>query len=387
MKYVFPLRQHVGAPSRPLVKEGDSVLRGQMIAELNGLGAHIHASVAGTVVSVDDAQISIEANSEQPDTFVPLTAETPLELIKQAGIVGAGGAGFPAHVKFAKPIPHGTVIANAAECEPLLHHNIQYIEQHPEVIVRGVQIIMDIVQADTGYIVIKTKHLKALTALGKVCKGMPNISVKILPDMYPAGDERVIVREILGTVLEPGALPSTANTVISNIETIKNIVQAVDFKRPVITKDVTVGGLVKNPSVFLDAPIGSTVQEYIQKCGGYVEPYGELVLGGPFTGKRGTPEAVITKTLGGILIGMPFPQETRKMGIIGCECGAGIERLKEIAAGMGAQVVAETTCKRMVDVNGRLRCDLPGICPGQAEKVLYLKKNGAEVILTGTCED
>jgi len=387
VKYVFPLRQHVGAPSRPLVKEGDSVLRGQMIAELNGLGANIHASVAGTVVSVDDAQISIEANSEQPDTFVPLTAETPLELIKQAGIVGAGGAGFPAHVKFAKPIPHGTVIANAAECEPLLHHNIQYIEQHPEVIVRGVQIIMDIVQADTGYIVIKTKHLKALTALGKVCKGMPNISVKILPDMYPAGDERVIVREILGTVLEPGALPSTANTVISNVETIKNIVQAVDFKRPVITKDVTVGGLVKNPSVFLDAPIGSTVQEYIQKCGGYVEPYGELVLGGPFTGKRGTPEAVITKTLGGILIGMPFPQETRKMGIIGCECGAGIERLKEIAAGMGAQVVAETTCKRMVDVNGRLRCDLPGICPGQAEKVLYLKKNGAEVILTGTCED
>ena len=387
MKYVFPLRQHVGAPSRPLVKEGDSVLRGQMIAELNGLGAHIHASVAGTVVSVDDAQISIEANSEQPDTFVPLTAETPLELIKQAGIVGAGGAGFPAHVKFAKPIPHGTVIANAAECEPLLHHNIQYIEQHPEVIIRGVQIIMDIVQADTGYIVIKTKHLKALTALGKACKGMPNISVKILPDMYPAGDERVIVREILGTVLEPGALPSTANTVISNVETIKNIVQAVDFKRPVITKDVTVGGLVKNPSVFLDAPIGATVQAYIQKCGGYVEPYGELVLGGPFTGKRGTPEAVITKTLGGILIGMPFPQETRKMGIIGCECGAGIERLKEIAAGMGAQVVAETTCKRMVDVNGRLRCDLPGICPGQAEKVLYLKKNGAEVILTGTCED
>ena len=387
MKYVFPLRQHVGAPSRPLVKEGDSVLRGQMIAELNGLGANIHASVAGTVVSVDDAQISIEANSEQPDTFVPLTAETPLELIKQAGIVGAGGAGFPAHVKFAKPIPHGTVIANAAECEPLLHHNIQYIEQHPEVIIRGIQIIMDIVQADTGYIVIKTKHLKALTALGKACKGLANISVKILPDMYPAGDERVIVREILGIVLEPGALPSTANTVISNVETIKNIVQAVDFKRPVITKDVTVGGLVKNPSVFLDVPIGSTVQEYIQKCGGYVEPYGELVLGGPFTGKRGTPEAVITKTLGGILIGMPFPQETRKMGIIGCECGAGIERLKEIAAGMGAQVVAETTCKRMVDVNGRLRCDLPGTCPGQAEKVLYLKKNGAEVILTGTCED
>lgn len=387
MKYVFPLRQHVGAPSQPLVKVGDSVKRGQIIAELNGLGANIHASVAGKVVSVDDARISIEADSEQPDTFVALTADTPLELIKQAGIVGAGGAGFPAHVKFAKPIPNGTVIANAAECEPLLGHNIQFIEQHPEVIIRGVQIIMDIVQAEKGYIVIKTKHLKALTALGKACKEMPNISVKILPDMYPAGDERVIVREILGVTLEPGALPSVANTVISNVETIKNIVQAVDFKRPVITKDITVGGLVKNPSVFLDVPLGASVQEYIDKCGGYVEPHGELVLGGPFTGKHGEADAPITKTLGGILVSMPFPQETRKIGIIGCECGAGIDRLKEIAAGMGAQVVAETTCKRMVDVNGRLRCDLPGICPGQAEKVLFLKKNGAEVILTGTCED
>ena len=387
MKYVFPLRQHVGAPSKPLVKPDDLVKRGQLIAELNGLGANIHTSVSGRVTAVDDASIVIEADNEQPDTFVPLTAESPLELIKQAGIVGAGGAGFPTHVKLGKPIPHGTVIANAAECEPLLHHNIQFIEDHPDVIIRGIKIIMDIVQADTGYIVIKTKHLKAVTALGKACKGLSNISVKILPDMYPAGDERVIIREILGIVLEPGALPSTANAVISNVETIKNIVQAVELKRPVITKDITVGGLVKNPSVFLDVPLGATVQEYIDKCGGYVEPHGEIVLGGPFTGKHGEPDAVIVKTLGGILVSMPFPQETRKMGIIGCECGAGIDRLKQIAAGMGAQVVAETTCKRMVDVNGRLRCDLPGVCPGQAEKVLFLKKNGAEVILTGTCED
>ncbi len=384
---MFPLRQHVGAPSKPLVSIGDTVQRGQQIAELNGLGANIYASVSGRIVSVDETQIGIEADAQQTDNFVPLTADTPLELIKQAGVVGAGGAGFPAHVKFGTPIPHGTVIVNAAECEPLLHHNIQFLEQHPEVIIRGLQIVMEIVQADTGYIVIKTKHLKALTAIGKACKDVSNISVKILPDMYPAGDERVIVREILGVVLEPGALPSTAKTVISNVESIKNVVQAVDFKRPVITKDITVAGLVKNPQVFLDVPLGASVQEYIDKCGGEIEPHGELVLGGPFTGKHGEPDAVITKTLGGILISMPFPKETRKIGVIGCECGAGIERLKEIAAGMGAAVVAETTCKRMVDVNGRLRCDLPGICPGQAEKVLYLKKNGAEVILTGTCED
>lgn len=387
MNYVFPLRQHVGAVCVSVVHSGDTVQRGQLLAKPDGLGANIYASVCGRVTLVTEEAVYVEAAAEQTDQFIPLTADTPLACIQQAGVVGAGGAGFPTHVKFGKPIPHGTVIVNAAECEPLLRHNIQFLEQHPEMIIRGVQIIMEIVKADKGYIVIKSKHLQAMVAIGKACKDIANISVKILPDMYPAGDERVIIREILNITLEPGALPSTANAIVSNVETVKNIVRAVDLKMPVITKDITIGGRVKFPSVFLDVPLGSSVKHYIDKCGGYIEPHGEIVLGGPFTGKHGTEASVITKTLGGILVSMPFPQERRKVGVIGCECGASVARLKEIAAGMGASVIAETTCKRMVDVNGRLRCDLPGICPGQAEKVLYLKKNGAEVILTGTCED
>jgi heterodisulfide reductase subunit B len=134
--------------------------------------------------------------------------------------------------------------------------------------------------------------------------------------------------------------------------------------------------------------MGMPVDTYIEKCGGYVKPYGEVVLGGPFTGKKGSEDSPVTKTLGGILVAMPFPKHTKKVGIIACECGAQEERLREIAKSMGAEVVAEKKCKRMTDDGrGRYRCDLPGACPGQAEAVLYLKKNGAETIITGTCED
>ncbi len=386
MNYVFPLKQHVGAPCVPVVEVDAVVKRGSLIAEPNGLGANIFSSVAGRVVSIDDNSITIDADKVQSDEFVPLKSTEPLDLIKEAGIIGAGGAGFPAAVKFATPVPKGTVIVNAAECEPFLKHNIKFAEAHPEMIIRGLQIVMDIVQADQGYIAIKTKNLKAMTALGRACKEIKNITVKALPEMYPAGDERVIIREILGIVLEPGQLPSKANAVVSNVETIKNIVRAVDKKMPCIVKDITVAGRVQNPQVFFDVPIGSPISTYVEQAGGFIEPRGELVLGGPFTGQPGDENRPVVKTLGGVLAAVPFPKETRKFGVIGCECGAGIPRLTQIAEDMGGEVVASTNCKRMVDVNGRLRCDLPGICPGQAEKVLYLKKEGAQVIIAGTCE-
>jgi len=171
----------------------------------------------------------------------------------------------------------------------------------------------------------------------------------------------------------------------------KNIVEAIEDRKPVITKDITIGGRVKGAEnhgkVFKNVPIGMSIKHYIDECGGYIEPHGEIVLGGPFTGKHGEEESPITKTLGGILVAMPFPQDIRKVGIIACECGAEESRLREIAQAMGAEVVSETKCKRMTEVNGRYRCDMPGICPGQAEKCLKLKSEGAQVVIMGGCED
>lgn len=388
------LRQHVGAPCSPLVEVGQRVKKGEYIAQPQGLGARIHSSAYGVVEEITDEYIAIKADEEQPDEFEPIPeTDSLLEAIEFAGVVGAGGAGFPAHIKLKTDLKGGCVIANAAECEPILKHNIQYLEEKPEELVRGLKYMLEITNAEQAYIAIKPHHTKALLALGKACKNEPNVSLKYLPNMYPAGDERVIVRELLGVELQPGQLPLEAGAVISNVESIKNIVQAIENRRPVITKDVTIAGRLNDVDavdgkVFVDVPVGMPISYYIDKCGGIKEPYGEIVIGGPFTGKHGDLDSYVTKLSGGILISNPFLQEKRKIGIIACECSAQEPRLKEIAEQMGAEVVAEERCKRMIpDKNGRYRCDLPGICPGQAETVLKLRSHGAEALLIGNCED
>ncbi len=388
MKIVLPLRQHVGAPCQAIVAAGDEVKRGQLIAKPTGLGANIHSSVNGKVTGVDESNIIIESVGEiDLNDYVRLQSEDHLALIEEAGVVGSGGAGFPAHVKFKAKLEGGYILANAAECEPLLGHNMKLLRENPEIVLRGMKYVMQITGATHGYVAIKPKHQAEMIAVARVAKAFEGIEVKFLPDMYPAGDERVIVRELLGVELPLGALPSEANAIISNVETLKNVARAIEDKMPVITKDLTVTGRVQNETVFMDVPLGIEISEYIQKSGGYVEPHGEIIAGGPFTGKHAEEDTPVTKTLGGIIVAVPFPNETRKVGVIECECGAQLDRLTQIANGMGAEVVASVKCKRMEEINGRFRCTLPGICPGQAEKVLELKRRGAEVIITGTCED
>lgn len=383
------LKQHVGSPCIPIVNKNEEVEKGQLIAIPNGLGANIHTSVSGTIENINGSEVVIRLKENQPDHFIPIPkTETNLEAIKAAGVVGAGGAGFPMHVKYNTTIENGYIIANAAECEPLLGHNVQFMEDHPDVIIRGLNYLMEMTKAGKAYIAIKTKYRKAMLALGRACKDEPNIELKYLSDMYPAGDERVIIRELLGITLEPGQLPSSANAIVSNIETIKHAVEAIEQRKPFIEKDLTIAGRVQaHEKILMNQPIGFPMKYFIDKCGGYIQPHGEIVVGGPFTGKHGEEDTPLTKTTGGILVAMPFPNEQRKVGILICECGGGKERLTEIATAMGAEIVAAERCKRMVEVDGRYRCDLPGICPGQAEKVLKMKKEGAEVILTGTCQD
>ena len=381
------LRQHVGAPCKAIVEKGDHVSKGELIAIPNGLGANIHASVSGEVLDITEVEVVIKMSDEQPEHYLQIPeTDSYLEAIESAGIVGAGGAGFPTHVKYSNKIEGGYVIANAAECEPLLGHNVKLIEEQPELLVRGLKYLLKVSHAKKAYIAIKAKYRKAVVAIGKACKDEPHVEVKFVSDIYPAGDERVIVRELLGVELEVGQLPLEANAIVSNVETIKRVVEAIEDRKPYIEKDITVAGRVGEAKIFEDQPIGVPVSHYIEKCGGYIEPYGEIVIGGPFTGVGGKPETPLTKTTGGILVAMPFPQEHRKIGLLACECGASEERLREIAEGMGSDLILVEKCKRMVNHNGRDRCDLPGICPGQAEKILKMKKAGAETILASSCQ-
>ncbi|QEH61397.1 proline reductase-associated electron transfer protein PrdC [Spiroplasma chinense] len=393
------LKQHVGVPCKPIVESGDVVKRGQLIAIPNGLGTNIHSSFSATIGEVTPEYIElIEYDLNEDDSnFVKLDGKlSKLELIQNAGIVGAGGAGFPTFEKFKfqfEDKDNGKIIINAAECEPILHHNISFIEDNVEVLISGLKDLMEITNAKKGYFATKHKYTKAFLTIRKAIEEEKDIELFDLTDMYPAGDERVIIREITGIELQPGELPWKTKCIVTNVETVKNVYRAINELRPVITKDITIGGRLKDVDasdgkVYLDVPIGLPAEEILKGVFGPMDPSGPLYVGGPFTGQIRKMDSPVTKTSGGFLVATPlFEFKEEKFGLIGCECGAQLDELRELAQLMGGEVVAEKNCKRMEpDPNGRLRCNLPGICPGQAPTVLALKKQGATAILIGTCE-
>ena len=391
MRIVIPLLQHVGKPATAVVSSGDYVDRGMLIAKPEGLGANIHASLSGLVKEVNSKEIVIEAASLEEEVFVPIKeTRDPLEAIREAGIVGAGGAGFPTYVKVESIKNARLVVANGTECEPLLQHNLRFMQENPESLARGLKYLQEITGAPLAVVVLKRKNYRLAAVLEKAFAADKRVRVKLLPDLYPAGDERVVVRELIGLELEPGQLPSEAGVLVQNVETIKRVAEAVELRKPFISKDITVAGRVMGAAkgrTFMDVAIGLPAGFFINAAGGFLEPHGEIVIGGPFTGKSGTEKSPVTKTTGGIMVGMPFPQAEGLLGLLACECGAQEDRLEEIARGMGVEVTVMVRCKRMEEVNGRYRCSKPGVCPGQAESVFALKNKGARAILAGSCED
>lgn len=252
MDYIFPLKQHVGAPASAVVKAGDSVTRGQLIAakEEGTLGANIYTSVSGTVSNVDDEKIIIAEQGTEFDSYIPLKGTGVKELIEEAGIVGLGGAGFPTAVKLNTRFEKGgTVIINAAECEPILSHNIARIEKESDKLLEGLKIVMNLVNAEKGIIAIKSAHKEAIEDLKEAIKEN-NITVFPLDNIYPMGEERAVIRETLGILLEPEQLSMAADAIVINAETTFKIREAVEEKKPLIDKDMTVAGkLAENASI------------------------------------------------------------------------------------------------------------------------------------------
>ena len=392
--YKLFLKQHIGAPSVPVVNSLDTVKKGALIAKCpdGTLGAHLHTSVSGKVKRVTDEYIEIEADTVQPDEYEPIKGDSVIELIEAAGIVGMGGAGFPTHVKLRTKFEVSpTVIINAVECEPVLEHNIRSIEEHPDQVYKGLLYAMEAAGSQKGIIAIKAKHKEAIDRLGNVIDQL-KVSIVRLPDLYPMGEERAVIRETLGTLLSVNQLPSEAGVVVINSETARRITEAVELRKPVITKDITLGGRIHETKLiqtFFEVPIGTTAETLLHEAKGSGEhqEYGEIIMGGPFTGKHCEMETPITKTSGGILLTMPYIKDHRKMGLLVCACGANKERLKEIAGQMEADVVGIEYCKQAVEVRGALKCENPGKCPGQSQKVLKLRKEGAETLLISNCTD
>ena len=392
MEFVFALKQNVGAPSVSLVKEGELVKRGQLIATKPAgvLGTYLYSSVDGKVKSISENQIIIEELNTDFDKYVPLKKNTPYELIDEAGIVGLGGAGFPASVKLNADFEgNGTVIVNAAECEPILSHNIVRLEQEPERILKGLAIVMEMVHASKGIIGIKGIHTEAIQSLKKNISD-DRVSIFELENIYPMGEERALIRETLGILLSPEQLPLAASAIVINAETLLRIYEAVELKKPLIDKDMTVAGKLKEDGsihILKDIPIGMKVSDVLDKVGGIGPEYGELIMGGPFTGKRTYMDSPVVKTTGGIIAAEEFLPAPDKIGLLVCACGANKERLMEQAASMGAEVVGVEYCKQAKEVKASRKCENPGRCPGQVQKVMNLKKAGAKAVLISNCTD
>lgn len=390
--YKFYLKMHIGAPSVPCVKEGGFVERGQVIAEPNGLGARIHSSVSGKVFKITDKEILVEASENQSEDFVKIKErDSILDTVYEAGIVGAGGAGFPTHVKLKANIPEGYIIANCAECEPTLHHNVYLAENNPELIIKGIKYAMKATNAKKAYIGIKGKRKKAIEVLKEHLKNEQNIQIKEVIDIYPSGEERALIHFIFGEWLAPTQIPIEANCVVLNVETLANITRAVEERKPVIDKDITLMGKLKKgigPHVFLQEPIGKSMKDMIETCGGIDGQYGEIIIGGPHTGlPEDIEKSVITKVSGGATVTMELPEYKGPVGLLVCACAGDEDRLKDIASKMKSEVVAITKCKNVVEVRGTYKCKTPGKCPGQAGAVMYLKSKGAKRIIIANCSD
>lgn len=386
------LRQHVGAPCEPIVKVGDEVKKGTLIATPTGLGANIFSSVYGKVEEIKEDRIIIKPDEVQGDEFVPISEGEHLDMIKEAGVVGMGGAGFPTGVKLSTPIEGGYVLVNAAECEPGLYHNIRQIENDVERTIKGLKYCMEITKAAKGVFAIKAKNKKAVDILREAIKDEKDIYIHLLADIYPMGEERAVVRECLGQLLNVDQLPSVANSIVVNVETILRVTEAIDERKPCYSKNLTVIGQLNDgiePHVYMDEPVGKSVADLIEESSGIKEPIGEIILGGPFTGKATTLDAPITKTTGGVIVTMEFMDlHEAPMGILICACGGDENRMKELVDKYNGKLVSVTMCKQAVVMkSGALKCENPGNCPGQAEKVLKMKKDGAEYILIGNCSD
>nr|WP_312577221.1 4Fe-4S dicluster domain-containing protein [Sedimentibacter sp.] len=222
-----------------------------------------------------------------------------LDLVKNAGIVGAGGAGFPTHVKINSKAQY--IIINGAECEPLLRVDQQLMASRSNELLEGLNLIMEHTGAEKGFIALKEKYKPAIENINSIIGKYKDISLYTLGNFYPAGDEQVLVYEVTKRIVPEGGIPLNVGVIVINVETVLNIYDAYYKEKPVTNKYVTVTGEVKN-QVTLNVPIGITVREAINLAGGSATDDYVVINGGPMMGKVVDADSLITKTTKGLIV-------------------------------------------------------------------------------------
>ena len=303
---ILPLSQHIGAPSKAIVKKGDEVKVGQKIAEAGGfVSVPIHSTVSGKVTKVIEMVSSVTSNVgnaivieadgkddwvkiDKPSNPDKLSKEEILNRVKEAGIVGLGGATFPTHVKLQPPPDKkiDTIIINGCECEPFITSDHRLMLEHGEEILKGLEIMMKVLGCNEAYIGIESNKPDAIENMEKIVSES-NISgeviVESLPAQYPMGAEKTLLKRILGREVPIGGLPMDVGVVVQNVGTLKAIYDAIYAGIPLVERVLTVSGAVKEPKNVISR-FGTPASEIIDYCGGTTSNADVVIFGGPMMG-------------------------------------------------------------------------------------------------------
>lgn len=300
---VYPLSQHIGAPAKPIVAKGDHVLTGQKIAEAGGfVSAPVYATVSGTVKAIEPRRvvtgdnvmsIIVENDGLYEEVEYPkmkpleeMTREEIIEGIKEAGIVGMGGAGFPTFIKLSprEPAKIDYVIANCAECEPYLTSDYRRMLEEPEKLVDGMKVYLKLFENARGILAVEDNKPDCIELLKKLTKDEVRISVKTLRTKYPQGAERQIIYAVTGRSINSSMLPADAGCVVNNVDTIVAVYHAIYEGKPLMNRIVTVtGDAVADPRNFI-VRIGTNYHELIEEAGGFKQEPVKIISGGPMMG-------------------------------------------------------------------------------------------------------
>ncbi|QXM05746.1 electron transport complex subunit RsxC [Crassaminicella indica] len=343
-RVVIPLQQHIGAPCEALVKPGDKVKVGQKIGEAKAfVCAPVHSSVSGEVKQVtkmltptgeaECVVIESDGLNELHESVKPkgdlenLSGKEILEIIKEAGIVGMGGATFPTHVKLSPPPDKkvDTIILNGAECEPYLTADHRLMLENPESIVFGLRAMMKVASVSKAYIGIEDNKPDAIESMKNAAKEYKEIEVVGLRTKYPQGAEKQLIYACTKREVPSGGLPMDAGVIVNNVATASAIGNAIKTGMPLIERICTITGKgIKEPKNLL-IKVGTSIKEIIEQCGGYNGTPGKLILGGPMMGlSQYTDEIPSTKGTSGILVFTP--EEARLPEPKACiRCGKCVE--------------------------------------------------------------
>ena len=298
----YPVSQHIGAPAVPCVKKGDQVLAGQKIADAGGfVSSPIHSSVSGTVKGIEKRLTATGAmvdsiiieNDQQyqeveytPATLEDLTKEDILNRIKEGGVVGMGGAGFPTQVKLAPKDPSKIeyVLVNGAECEPYITSDYRRMMDEPEKVVEGLKVILKLFESAKGYICIEDNKPDCIDKMQKLVKDVPRIEVKELMTKYPQGGERTLIYATTGREINSTMLPADVGCVVDNVETVVSVYNAVILGKPVTNRIVTVTGDGINTPKNFSVLSGTDMSELVDAAGGLKAKIAKAISGGPMMG-------------------------------------------------------------------------------------------------------